>query len=591
MTLYPQSILDEIRDRISIVSYINEHVPLKKAGRNFRGLCPFHGEKTPSFMVNDEKQIYHCFGCNEGGNIFKFVMKYEGLTFPEAVEQLAGRSGVILPKKEVTREEIGEIEQLAKKKKLLFRVNEIAAHFFRNTALDTQKGTPARNYLKSRRIFDDIFTQHFLGYAEDRWDALLMHLKEKKVPLQLAQELGLTKKRSGSDENYDFFRGRLIFPIINEKMKILGFGGRIIREDGEEKNAKYVNSSDSAIYHKSYSVYGLNTAAREIRQADQLIIVEGYMDVLGLAQAGIKNVVAPLGTALTTAQIRLLGRYSRNMVLIFDGDDAGVHAAERSLANFIEVGLMPKLVVLAGAKDPDEWIQKHSATELTELVKGADTLLAWYMRQKAVLCGRDAQMKFGLIAEMKDVLGRIGTAQEFTYYRSFLADQLKMDENDLIRQLSYKKDRTRSVEVGGGMVGSLNAERMLIALMLEYPAFIRDVKSEIDSSYFLDESFKTLFELILNEDEEGKFSVGRLMDKLYDENLKETLHSLSLGDDVDDEKATCMLKDCLRQMSRLKLTERLKSITDEIVSAEKINDMTKVNELLKEKSKLILQNI
>lgn len=589
MAFYPQSILDEIRDRISIVSYIGEHVPLKKSGRNYKGLCPFHAEKTPSFMASDEKEIFHCFGCGEGGNIFSFVMKYEGLSFPEAVEHLAARAGVSLPKREFAKGEADQAQLAAKKKKLLFRVNELAAQFFRDSLERGASGQQARNYLKSRGIFDEISTQHFLGYADDSWDALFRHLKGKNVPLELAEELGLIKRQSATGEYYDFFRGRLIFPIISHRSEVLGFGGRVLAEGKEAETAKYINSSDSMIYHKSYSVYGLNVAQAEIRRTNKVIIVEGYMDVLALNQAGISNVVAPLGTALTSSHIRLLGRYSKNMVLIFDGDKAGLSAAERSLPAFMEVGIMPKIVVLPEGQDPDDWIGENSKSDFEQMADEADSLFAWLISKKAEDCGSDVSKRFGVISELEPLFRHMGGSVEFMYYRRLLSDKLKIDENDLIRQLEYKgKDFKSSLRTEKeSMAGRLRTEKLLLSLMLEHPSLISRAGNAIDSSYLSDESFMTLFELLIEESKKEKFSVGRLLDRVGDDELVNSIHSLSLDNELDDESALNMLEDCMRYLTKCRLSERLRTITEEIKIAEDSKDEDRVLKLMTEKNELL----
>lgn len=587
MPFVPQSILDEIRDRISIASYIGERIPLKKAGRNFKGACPFHTEKTPSFMVSDEKQIYHCFGCGEGGNIFGFVMKYDGVTFPEAVEQLASRAGVILPKKHVSREELDEIHEAAEKKKLLLKINKLVAQFFRQALVSGPKGAPASNYLKSRVIFDDISTQHFLGYADDSWEALTGYLKSKNVPLKLAEELGLVRKREGSDGYYDFFRNRLIFPIVSEHSEVIGFGGRDISGGGLDA-PKYMNSPDSTIYHKSHSVYALNVASKSIRQQDSVIIVEGYMDVLALNQKGIMNVVAPLGTALTSGHLRLLMRYSKNMTLLFDGDAAGANAAARSIPTFLEAALIPKVIVLPDGNDPDDWIKEHGKEEFDGLVRDAEPLLVWYIRKRSRACGSDLSKKMRVVSELRPLFRRIRDAVEFGFYRKLVADELAIDESDLVRQLEYSGGSdTGANPPAEGMTGRLKTERLLLALLLEYPDFIRRVADAVDPSCFSDGSYRTLYELFVEKGTDHRLSAGRLIDMVGDEEVISTVHSLSVLEDVCEENAMDVLNDCLKYLARCKLSERLKVITSEIREAEKSGNDEMVFKLMEEKNRLI----
>lgn len=585
MAFYPQSILDEIRDRISISSYIGEHIPLKKAGRNFKGLCPFHSEKTSSFMVSDEKEIFHCFGCGEGGNIFTFVMKFDGLSFSEAVEHLAGRASVALPKNNFSKQEIDKTETIARKKKLLLKINKFVAEFFRANLVQGPRSEQARNYLKSRGILSENSTQHFLGYADDNWDALYKHLEQSKVPLQLAEELGLLRKnRTG--EYFDLFRGRLIFPIVSPRKEVLGFGGRIISGDTKD-NAKYINSPDSMIYHKSHSVYGLNVAQQDIRQLDRVIIVEGYMDALALNEAHIGNVVAPLGTALTSGHIRLLGRYTKNMVLIFDGDSAGINAAERSLPSFMEAGLMPKIVVLPDGDDPDDWIKKNSKEEFETLLDKSDTLLAWFIKRRSSLAQVDPARKFKLVSELKPFFNNLKDAVEFKHYRRLISDEFKIDEGDLTAKFEYHGQSSKSES--GHVAGRIKTERILLMLMLEYPELIKQVSDSIDSSFLSDESFRTIFELLVDESKNGRVIVGRLIDRVADDELVGSINTLSAGNRIKKDDSEEALADCLKYLNKTKVSEQLKAITVEIKNAEKNNDEGKILKLITEKNKLIAQ--
>nr|HPM42139.1 DNA primase [bacterium] len=299
--MFSKQLLADIKDRTSIVGYIGERVPLKRAGRNYKGCCPFHNEKTPSFNVSDEKGIFHCFGCGEGGDVIQFVMKFDGLSFAEAVRHLAGRAGVEIPAALDPREAEKE-EESSRKKRYMLRINEIARDWFMGRLVDAKAGAAARKYLQDRGISEEIWKQHFLGYADNSWDALLHHLEEKRAPRDLAEELGLLKRREGGG-CYDFFRDRIIFPIVSARGEVLGFSGRALRAD---EGAKYINSPDSLIYHKSNCVYGMNRAQGPIRAADNAVLVEGNVDLISLHQAGVENVVAPLGTALTAGHVRLL---------------------------------------------------------------------------------------------------------------------------------------------------------------------------------------------------------------------------------------------------------------------------------------------
>ena len=293
---------------------------------------------------------------------------------------------------------------------------------------------------------------------------------------------------------------------------------------------------------------------------------------------------------MTTGHIRLLARYTKNFVLLFDGDNAGISAAERSMPNFMEIGMMPKIVILPDGKDPDDWIKEHSADEFKILLADADTLLAWHIRARADECGSNVQARFKLISDLQPVLNQLGSAVEFTFYRKLLADQLKMDESDLLRQFRYKG--SVSVEKGGAPVtGTVKAEKLLLSLLLEYPNYICWVKEIIAPEHFSDASFRTVFELILKEQDLEKFSAGALIDHIGDEELKRAVHELSVFETVDEMSVEDALNDCIRNMTKFSLSQRLKVISDEIKKAEKVKDEDRILELVTEKNRLLLQNL
>ncbi|MBI2342767.1 MAG: DNA primase [Deltaproteobacteria bacterium] len=364
--MYPQAVIQELKERLSIVTMIGEIVPLKKAGRNYRGLCPFHQEKTPSFHVHEEKQIFHCFGCGEGGDLIHFFMKRDGRTFREAVEYLAQRAGVELPA--VGSEAAEVLQQRRRQEKLLLRVNVVAAEYFQQALMDVER---PRIYLESRGYRDaGFFTQHLLGYADDRWDSLVHFFQQRRVPMELAVHVGLIKKRPQKEGHYDFFRDRLIFPIRDSHGAIVAFGGRDLG-DGEADGAKYLNTAESPIFHKGEMLYGFPMAADAMRRADRALVVEGYLDVLALHRVGLEETVAPLGTALTAGHLRQIVRYTKNIWLLFDADAAGQRAAKRVLPLFLPLELVPRMVILPASEDPDSYAAKAGLEALRQLIDGA----------------------------------------------------------------------------------------------------------------------------------------------------------------------------------------------------------------------------
>ncbi len=367
----PQEILDEIVARCDIVSVVNEYVPLKRKGSNYQGLCPFHNEKTPSFSVSPGKQIFHCFGCGKGGNVFRFIMEIEGISFMEAVEKLAKRANVKLPEKEMTAEQKRRLEQ----RKRYLQINDFAARYYHKVLMETSQGKPYRDYLKKRQISDDILVKFQLGATPNGWDNLYQALKKRGVSAQEMLDLGLISESRKSGQYIDRFRQRLMFPIGDEKGNIIAFGGRIIDKDSSPQ--KYLNSPDTPLFHKSRNLYGLHLARNGIRNADQAIIVEGYMDVISCHQHGITNAVAPLGTAFTQEQGRLLMRSTYQMGISFDGDAAGVKATMRCLDILSDLGCTARVIQIPDQADPDEYLKSYGKEAFEKLIAEAQELVMY----------------------------------------------------------------------------------------------------------------------------------------------------------------------------------------------------------------------
>ncbi|MBT3182735.1 MAG: DNA primase [Deltaproteobacteria bacterium] len=590
-----KSILNEIRDRISIVAFIGERIPLKRAGRSFKGRCPFHNEKTPSFNVSDEKQIYHCFGCGEGGDIFDFVMKFDGSSFGESARYLAGIAGVEIPKDETPYDDEQE-KAKAKRKRYAYRANEVAKEFFVSQLERNGEAGAVREYLQARGISKEISTQHFLGYADNSWESLTDYLKSKGVPLELAAELGLIRKRDDGGY-YDFFRNRLIFPIISPRNEVLGFGGRTL-EKGGESNAKYLNSPDSLIYHKSNCIYGLDRAVSSIRNEDSVMLVEGYMDLIALDQAGIGNVVAPLGTALTDGHLRLVGRYTRNLFLLFDGDEAGKRATIRSLELFISFGLMPRVVVLPEGHDPDSMVRSEGKEKFLSRIDAAKSLFEFFVDNTVKGTGLDSAGKVQAIGRIVPFLRMMNDPVERGIYVKTSASRIGVEEGDLLKSLGSKKpvsDRgARSFKPVKNEVKSVcltSAERTLIGAMLSHPEVVGDVFSEITPESFSDEwcnvAARIIYEASLND--EG-LNVGKLLEAVEDDELAGQLRAMTFdGCGCDDEDFEELLNDCIEHVREMPKLKRLEEINEDIRRAEIDGDEKKLFELLKEKRELAVE--
>ncbi len=370
MARFAQDKLEELRERANIVEVIGTHVRLKRAGRNHVGLCPFHNEKTPSFSVNAERGFFHCFGCGAGGTVFDFVMRLEGLTFPEAVQSLARRYGVTLPEThEPGAPPPGEREAM-------YRANEFAATFFGHLLWKTPTGEAARGYLKTRSIGEETARAFILGLAPAQPGLLANALKRRGL-LEGAVNAGLIR-RDGSALR-DLFIGRLMFPIRDAQGRVVAFGGRVL----DERLPKYINSSESPIYSKARNLYGLYEARQAIARADRATVVEGYFDAIAVSQAGFKEVVASLGTSLTVEQLRLLARYTRNVIACFDGDEAGRKASMRALEVFLGAGLLGRGIFIPSGFDPDTLILKRGAQSFGELVNNSELLVDMFATEES----------------------------------------------------------------------------------------------------------------------------------------------------------------------------------------------------------------
>jgi DNA primase len=357
--------IEEVRNSVNIVDIISEFIQLRKRGRNYLGLCPFHKEKTPSFTVSEDKQIYHCFGCNNGGNVFKFLMEYKSISFVEAVQELAERMGISLDFEEALSEKQSEQE-------ILYDINAEVVRFYLNNLLGELEGEYARSYFENRKIKIQTIRAFGLGFALNSRDSLLNFLISKKIDLDRALHLGLIGK-SDNGKLYDKLSGRIIFPIFSPNGRVVAFAGRTLVDKPDF--AKYINSPESSIYLKGRVLYGLSHSKDEIRRSNKVIIVEGYMDLISLYQNGIKNVVAVSGTALTDEQALILSRYTKNVVLLFDADTAGINASLRSIEILLKRDFDIKISTLPAGEDPDTFVNKFGMEEFKEVIKRAHNFL------------------------------------------------------------------------------------------------------------------------------------------------------------------------------------------------------------------------
>ena len=367
MARIPEDTIQNVRDRADIVDLVGRHVSLKKAGRTFKGLCPFHNEKSPSFIVSPDRGTYHCFGCGEHGNAFGFLMRQEGLTFPEAVRSLAGELGIEVP--ETGGADRGEIEQVVK-------ANDVAQGYFRDSLL-ADEGGGAREYLNGRGLHREDADKYGIGFAPDRWDGLTTRLRRESVDALMAEKAGVVRSRD-SGGHYDLLRGRLVFPIKDARGRTVAFGGRAL---GADQEPKYLNSPESPIFRKREAFYGFPEALEAIRKTDRVVVVEGYFDRIALDRAGVSEAVATCGTALSEEHAKNLKRRSRNVILLFDGDEAGQKAILRSLEVLLPQGLRVRAATLPGGVDPDDFLTEHGPEALREIIDGSPPAIELAIRR------------------------------------------------------------------------------------------------------------------------------------------------------------------------------------------------------------------
>ncbi len=575
--------VSEIRDRSSILEVVSDYVNLKKAGKNYKGLCPFHSEKTPSFMVNEEKQIFHCFGCGAGGDVFTFLMKVGNFSFPQAVEELAKRYGVRLPPRELSPAKKKEMD----KREILFQINQMASEYFHDLLSRRREGEEGRRYIFQRGMSEKIIKEHRLGYSLERWDGLVQHLQEKKVSLELARELGLIfpKKREGW---YDAFRGRILFPIFDLHQRVVGFGGRLIKE-GEPK---YLNSPESSLYHKGEILYGLQVAKGYIPKKDCVIIVEGYFDLLTLHQFGLKHSVATLGTALTAQHVHILKRYTKNLITVFDADVAGVQASLRALPLFLEEEVSGKTIILPKDEDPDEFLRKGNLEEFEKRAINAVSLIDFFFeRLMKTHDTKSIDGKVKVAEEGMALIDKIPNKIRKNFYTKALAERLDLPESLLMERLrSSSKDRSKGEEdfkkrpVEGSFPKS---EEMVVRLMIHHPELIPTITEEGILREFESPVLQKMAENL-----EGLYQRRRGLDLTealgcFEEDLKERLCEFAFQEsDLEAGDREKILKDCIEKIRKKRLKRDEGEILKRIKEAEKQKGGKGLEALLMERQEM-----
>ncbi len=574
--MIPQRFIEDIQSRTDIAEVIAGYIPLKKTGRNFKALCPFHGEKTPSFIVSPQKQIFHCFGCGEGGGVIQFVMLYEKVSFVEAVEILASRLGLEIPRQ-------SKSPQDHLKKSLYGAVGE-AAEFFSSMIRRSNESSGVRAYLESRAITDEAIEKFKIGYAPYRQPSLIEHMRRKGYRIDLLEKASLVTSRR--DSGYiDMFRGRIMFPITDPRGRVLGFGGRLM---GKKEHApKYINSLENVIYRKRNQLYGLVHAKEEISRKDEVIVVEGYLDMIIPYMAGIRNIVASLGTALTEEQIRLLKRYTQNMTLVFDSDNAGQKASLRALDVFLENGVNVKIVALPGGFDPDSLVRARGKEAFDEVLVGRKDFFAY---KTEILAGqydiKTVQGKSELAVTMLSTIDKLtNEVEKFEYIRR-LASLLHVREDVLTSQLrkSHKAPAAKKAEIRKSFVtGPVPlTEKMVIKFMLNDKDTARHCRDSLGQEYFTHplarKAAALIFEETLRDSEDIR---AQIMGGIEDREISRFLSGLLLeeGPPLTDE----LLDSCVERMKGKRQKMLNAFLTQRISEAEDKRDEEILKELIRKK--------
>jgi len=582
---FSEQILEEIQGKADIVEIIGSYIPLRRSGRNFKANCPFHKEKTPSFMVSPSKQIFHCFGCGAGGNVFGFVMKMENIDFPEAVRTLAEKSGIELPHFTRTQfETSGYALQI-------YKLNELAASYYSAMLLKIEAGKRAAAYLKERGVSDETIAGVKLGFAPDDWDGLINFAKGKGVEAGLLERAGLALPREGGG-HYDRFRNKIIFPIFDIKNRVVAFGARVL----DNSLPKYMNSPETEVYIKSRHLYGFNFSLQAVREKDFCIIVEGYLDFLIPYQNGIKNIAASLGTSLTDSQARLIKRYTKNVVMLYDGDSAGEAASLRGLDIFLQEGMQVRVATLPKGFDPDSFVRSKGVGEFDSLIAGAADLFDFKL---GVLASRyDARKssdKAKICAGMLPTISKVTDAVLKSEYVKRLGERLQVSEGALLSELKkvkpdreYEPSEEFSSSAGAGSRSpAAMAEKIIIGLMLDDPDMVPQVKENLKSEDFTDEGARKIVEEIFRSYGDGRsFKPAQLINKLAGSELTVLIaESTSLIDDIKDRPKN--LSDCIKWIRCNNAKLKLSELQNLIKAAQVMGDEKRVTQLVSEYSGLI----
>ena len=577
--------IEEIKSRSDIVKVISDYIKVQQSGANYKGLCPFHGEKTPSFYINTSKQIYKCFGCGEGGDVINFIMKIENLEFMDAVKLLAKDCGVEI---NTNMDEQSKI-RMEKIKKFQDLNTEAARYYFSNL---TKQKNYGYEYLRKRGLDDKIIKKFGLGYAPKAWTNLMDYLIDKGYDKETLVECGLVTYKKDGNKYYDRFINRVIFPIFDYRGNVIGFGGRVL----DDSLPKYLNSPDTLAFNKKYNLYGLNFARKNISDRT-MILVEGYMDLISLYQYGVRNVCATLGTALTLEQGNLLKRYVDTVIISYDSDDAGVKATLRAIDILTSSGINVKILDLKDVKDPDEFIRKYGLSEYQRSIKEA----IHYIRYKIIKCKKnydiskdEERLKF--TKESSKIIKTLKSPVDIDYYINFLSSESKISVESLKQEIygknykpkyneKYKNDRNikrdenaykrpKIINNGNELI-----EKTLIRVLLESKEVRKLLGLKLDEDNFILKENKEILKFIIKNEELDKITIDKLKSLNLSEEYLNNLYSLKLENiNLNDDKS---IEEIIKKVKRNKLQNDIDNLLkkQKELESNKINDNSNAKEV------------
>ena len=592
----PEHLIEQIRTQSDIVDVISDYMQLTKKGRNWFGLCPFHGESTPSFSVSQDKQIFHCFGCGAGGNAITFVMDIENIAFPDAVLKLAERSGTPV---DVSLTPSSEQKQraLSPEHQEVFDAHEFAVDFYHHLLMNTEAGEHALEYLLSRGFTKDLIESHKIGFALPNWEALSTMLTRKGFNLNTMVESGLILKKEHEDSYFDRFRNRIMFPIRDESGKVIAFSGRIIEKTDDE--AKYLNSPESPIFHKSQVLYNLDKARASIRKTRKVVLMEGFVDVLAANRAGVYNAVATMGTSLTAQHIQKLKRLVEHITICYDGDNAGFEAAKRAALLLKNERLTIDVATLPDKLDPDDYIQTYGSEAFVEQILGNPQSYMAFMKMVARK-GKNLQYESDTIQYIHEVLQQlvgISSPIERDLYITQLSNETNVAKEAI--ETTYRKieqetrqdakkqtpvvalQEVQTVTQTKVLTATDRAEKLLLSHMLRHEDVIDKVKTRTEhQNPFVHDEYKAVYvKLLAFYEMYLQADFQRFVELLDDVSLRKIVMEAALLE-LDEDHQDAEINDCLKQLEKHRITQQMNQLLQESKEAEKLFDYIKARELI-----------